>query len=254
MPDINPSIPVVGQPDATEEPKIVTALTQLVAAVNDVDSAQITDGVIQSEDLQSALNDKLGLSAGTTVRRGVSIIAATESRTNVAYGTLTTPDQVSGIVLPTNGKIRIAYQATWQESVAGAARAAIFIGAVQQKVAMDTAPGAVAALTNGVSANIDQPLFTTATGLASEAAGGLGPSAYGGDVTTGQAIGFGSTGNVRIGQEFNGVPYSTFAGPLGGPVEIFAVAGTYIISVQFKASSGSVTAKNRKLWVETVGY
>jgi hypothetical protein len=254
VPDINPSIPVVGQPDATEEPKIVTALTQIVAALNDVDSAQITDGVVQSEDLQSALNDKLGVSAGATVRRGKSIIATTESRSNVAYGTLTTPDQVTGIVLPTDGLIAVAYQATWQESVAGAARAAIFIGGNQQKVAMDTAPGTVAALTNGVSVNIDQPLFTTATGLASEAAGGLGPSAYGGDVTTGQAIGLGSTGNVRIGQEFNGAPYTTYGGPIGGPCYIFAAAGTYNISAQFKASSGSVTAKNRKLWVWTLGF
>jgi hypothetical protein len=38
-PDINPSIPIAGQPNSSEEPKIVTALTQLVAAVNNVDWA-----------------------------------------------------------------------------------------------------------------------------------------------------------------------------------------------------------------------
>jgi hypothetical protein len=43
-PDINPSLPVVGQPNSSEEVKIPTALSQLVAAVNDVDSAQIKDG------------------------------------------------------------------------------------------------------------------------------------------------------------------------------------------------------------------
>jgi hypothetical protein len=56
MPDINPSIPVIGQPDSTEEPKVVTALTQLVAAVNDVDSAQITDGVVTYADLNSTVD------------------------------------------------------------------------------------------------------------------------------------------------------------------------------------------------------
>ena len=35
---------------------------------------------------------------------------------------------------------------------------------------------------------------------------------------------------------------------------VFAAAGTYDISVQFKASSGSVTVKNRKLWVWTMGF
>lgn len=47
-PDISPSIPVVGQPNSTEEPKLVTALTQLVAAVNDVDSAQLAVAVAQA--------------------------------------------------------------------------------------------------------------------------------------------------------------------------------------------------------------
>jgi hypothetical protein len=51
MPDINPSLPVVGQPDSTEEPKVVTALSQLIAAVNDVDSAQILDATIGTADL-----------------------------------------------------------------------------------------------------------------------------------------------------------------------------------------------------------
>jgi hypothetical protein len=51
MPDIAPSLPVVGQPDATEAPKIVTALSQLIAAVNNVDTDQIADGTITLADL-----------------------------------------------------------------------------------------------------------------------------------------------------------------------------------------------------------
>jgi hypothetical protein len=51
MPDINPSMPIIGQPNATEEAKVLTALTQLVAAVNDVDSAQILDATIVTADL-----------------------------------------------------------------------------------------------------------------------------------------------------------------------------------------------------------
>ena len=43
-------------------------------------------------------------------------------------------------------------------------------------------------------------------------------------------------------------------GPWGGFTFAFAAAGTYTVSVQFKASSGSVTASNRKLWVWTIGF
>lgn len=51
MPDINPSIPVAGQPNSTEEPKIVTALTQLVGAVNNLDTANLsaTAGIVDTQ-------------------------------------------------------------------------------------------------------------------------------------------------------------------------------------------------------------
>jgi hypothetical protein len=232
MTQVNPSLPVVGQPDATEEPKIVTALSQIVGAVNNVDSSQITDGVVQPEDLQSVLNDKLGISAGATVRRGKSIIATTESRSNTAYGTLTTPDRVTGIVLPTDGLIAVAYQATWSDSVGGAGRAAIFIGANQLKIAQFGGAAAPivqeAAFNNGTN---DSNLVTAMDGLRDQ--GGMSV-AYGGDVTTGQIIGL--------------------SGGYAGPCLIFAAAGTYDVSVQFKATSGSVTAKNRKLWVWSIGF
>src|SRR5438309_7960968 len=45
---------------------------------------------------------------------------------------LTTPDQVTGIVLPTNGLIAVWYQATWQ-TAAGNAQAALFLGSNQEK-------------------------------------------------------------------------------------------------------------------------
>lgn len=52
-PDINPSIPVVGQPNSSEEPKIVTALTQLVAAVNNVDTAQLADAAVTAVKIEA---------------------------------------------------------------------------------------------------------------------------------------------------------------------------------------------------------
>jgi hypothetical protein len=224
MGDINPSLPVVGQPDSTEEPKIVTALTQLIAAVNNVDTDQITDGAITEGLLATALQQKLGLNDATQVGRGKSIITATESRSNTAYGLLTTPDRVPGIVVPTVAKLRVTYQATWQSSVATAASAAIFIGANQLKTPSQPAPVVVDAFMGGPNTARDVPLSTVANGLSS---GDTTNPAYTGDVTTGQVL---------------------------APVEITVAAGTYDISVQFKSTSGTVTVKNRLLIVETVGF
>jgi hypothetical protein len=165
-----------------------------------------------------------------SVRRGKSIIATTESRTNTAYGTMPTPDQVT-VALPTDGLIAVAYQATWQESVQSAANAAIFIGANQLRLA-NNAGGGPAVQQASLGANtggIDTPLSTTPIGLLGA---GLSTS-YTGDVTTGQAVG---------------------ANTNGGLCHVFAAAGTYTVGVRFKASSGSVTAKNRHLWVWVIGF
>lgn len=75
MPDINPSIPVVGQPDSTEEPKIVTALQSIVAAVNDIDAANITDLSVTTADLADGLitSAKLAASAKVSLSTDTSI-------------------------------------------------------------------------------------------------------------------------------------------------------------------------------------
>lgn len=194
------------------------------------------DAKFSAADLTTALLQSLGLTSGGQVGRGKSIIATTESRTNVAYGTLTTPDQVAGIVLPTDGIIAVAFQATWQESVNGAARAAIFIGANQLKVANSdgTVPVVQEAFHASGSTAIDKPLGTYVGGLRTNT---TNSTAYAGDVTTGQLIG--TTNSTTV--------------DAGTPV-IFAAAGTYTVSVQVKATSGSVTMKNRRLWVWTIGF
>jgi hypothetical protein len=162
-------------------------------------------------------------------QRGWANIATSEVRTNTAYGLLPTPDQVTELVLPANGLIAVWYQATWQQSGVGTAQAAIFLGTNQLKVWVGTG-GTVPTVQNAggsASSNINTPLFTYAGGLT---AGG-NSSNYTGDVTTGQIVGSNTN---------------------GGPCYIFAAAGTYHVSVQFAATSGSVTASNRKLWVWTM--
>ena len=128
--------------------------------------------------------------------------------------------------MPTDGLIFVGYRAMWKESVSGAARAALFIGANQ--LYTRTSAGVLAVQeTSNAAAGPDTylPLGSFSGGIWGQS----GNVAAASDVTTGHVVG-GPGGNQ-------------------GFVAIHAAAGTYDISVQFKASSGSVTVKERKLWV-----
>jgi hypothetical protein len=46
VPQINPSIPILLQPDSTEEPKVQTALTQLVATINALDATNLVANAV----------------------------------------------------------------------------------------------------------------------------------------------------------------------------------------------------------------
>jgi hypothetical protein len=209
-----------------------TGITTYTVAYNgdiadgSVTTIKLADDAATADKISDA--PKVGLTDSGAVRRGKFVQAATGTRTNTAYGALSNgPDVVTNVVLPTDGLIVVGYQATWQQS-AGAARAAIFVGANQLKSdAGGTAP-AVQEAVPSAGTGVDYTLGTGATGLLSGSFGG-----WTGDVTTGQVIG--TTSGF-------GVTY------------IFAAAGTYDVSIQFKAPSGTVTVKNRKLWVWTVGF
>jgi hypothetical protein len=247
---ITPPLPTIGQPRATEDVDVLNALQAILNLVNgEIDAVNIADGSLTQEELGQALRELLGVNGGGQVRRGKSIIATEETRTNVAFGTLTTPDRVQNVVLPTDGLMVVAYQAMWKASVASAAEAAIFLDNVQT-VEQTTQAGSGDPLTSeaflgsGYTVNQYKVLASWAGGLAS-AHNRTSTVAYNGDVATGQPVGGGMQ------------PDS--AGPTGfhnvyGPCFLFADAGAYDVSVQFRSSSGSVTAKNRKLWVWTLGF
>jgi hypothetical protein len=144
---------------------------------------------------------------------GKSIIATEQSRESASYGLLGTPDRVEGIVLPTDGFIVVSFAALFKSSVEGAGCAAIFLNANQVKSVEDVANEAKTASAG------------TFRRIRSEE--GFGLISYPG------ASGYPTTGNLI------------------GVVDIFAPAGTYTVSAQFKATSGSVAAKERKLWCWT---
>jgi hypothetical protein len=204
-----------------------------------ISDVNIADNGVDNDNLDATtVAAKLGLSQTGTVRRGKSIIATEESRTNTSYGTMTTPDQVSNVVLPTDGLIVIGYMALWKSSVAAAGAAAVFLNSNQLKVRYgpNAAPITTSAAT-GSTADRWEALGTTPNGITSP---GQAASDATSDVTTGQVVG--------VVGEISGVDAT------GGVCHIFAAAGTYTVSIQFKSSSGSVTVKERKLWVWSQGF
>lgn len=145
-----------------------------------------------------------------------AIIATEQSRTNTAFGLLETPDEIEEVVLPSGGLIIVLYRAHVKSSKDNAGAAAIFLGENEVKDRL-----------GGTGARDDTN--GTIYDLAISQSNGLTlideiPS----DVTTGQALG-------------------------AAPLMIFADPGTYDVSVRFKATSGSVTAKDRKLFVGVLG-
>jgi hypothetical protein len=188
-----------------------------VPKANSVNSSKIEDGSISLVDLAAAAKPLTWYTP--------EIIATEESRENAAFGTLATADEIKNVVLPEGGLIVLAYVAKAKNSVNGAGRAAIFLAANQLK--------------NPRTATAQEIVFLseTAFGTLVTYQGGLEIAAGASAIpTTGAYLGVG--GGV--------------AG--GGVCYIFAAAGTYDVSIQFKATSGSITVKERKLWVATMGF
>jgi hypothetical protein len=180
---------------------------------------------------------------------GRSVISASQSRTNTAYGKLGTPDQVSGLLLPTDGFIFVLFEALWQQSVSGAARAALFIGSNQLQIRDGSSShSGITAARLGTTTGADRQLATDpGIGLASGQSTAMAPGA-----TTPVVAGGG--------YDSSGVLFEVGAGPTsltdasvthGGILAVWVDAGTYDVSVQFKASTGSVTASNRRLFAWT---
>lgn len=235
MTTLNVQVPITNQPNSTEDPKIATTFTNLGTWANgNIDSGNIANGGIAAANFSAALAQAATVNQASQTVKGAVNISTSQGTSSTTYTTLATPDQVTGIVLPANGLIAVWYQATVQESVNGAARIAIFIGSNQLKFASNsgTAPQVQEAAISQGSPNLNCPIASYQGGLVCNA----GLANWTGDVTTGQVVGYANTAGA------------------GGPAWVFAAAGTYTVSVQFKASSGSVTAAGRKLWVQALSF
>lgn len=128
-PDINPSLPIVGQPDSSEEPKIVTALSQLIAAVNDVDSAQIQDLAVTTADLAAGAvtTAKIATLPRCRVIQTIDSATLTGVPTPIPFGsesydTDTMHDLVTNttrVVAKTAGVYFVVAQGVWQSNNTG---------------------------------------------------------------------------------------------------------------------------------------
>lgn len=252
MGQITLQIPQVGQPDATEDPKIASDFTTIQATIDgQLDATNVTSGFAASATVNQA---------GQVVK-GIVNIPTSQATSSTSYTKLSTHDEVTGIVLSTNGKLIVDYQAQWQESVRGSAGARIFIGTNALKVqgydGTTRGPLTQTACIGG-TVNTLVPLFTFPQGLASV----IDTGAYSADVTTGQASGYinAYTGASPPSVTFNlglqnGVVIPVTPGFAGGPCVIENVAaGTYTVSVQFAVVTGTVTVQNRRLSVEARSY
>lgn len=116
---LTPILPTLGDPNATEDADIVSALTALYGLVNGnldganisgLDGAKITDGTIAAAELASALAAQLGITAGGTNRRGYSEVLTSQTRAAGAIGDLATVGPSVDVTVPANGLVAVQAQ------------------------------------------------------------------------------------------------------------------------------------------------
>lgn len=215
------NLPEHGEPRSTADGKVREGLSKIKETINgELDhtnlsaSAEITKAQLSSE-------------AKPVTWYTPKIIATEETRTSTEYGTMPTPDEIKSVVLPENGLICVAYRAIAKSTVSAAGNFALFLGSNQAKAGTGgTSPEARSANITGTNF---KPIGIVQSG---PEISGVSET-WGGDVTTGQ----------YLIPTLNSSPYAV----------LFAAAGTYNVAVKFKASSGSVMVKERKLWVATFG-
>lgn len=205
---------------------------------NDADTAAIRKKVIDSAGASDfTLTDATNLGGATGAARALRLLPAThitaaESRTNVAFGVMTTPDRVSGITCPANSILVVNYWARFQNSVAGAGSATVVLNGTRVKVH----DGGVA---GGQADNISNSPGAAAVYnvLATTANNGVRVRSSGFGVNAPPATGMG------MGQDITD--------SAGGPFYIIVpnALSNATLEIQFKSTSGSITVADRHLMV-----
>lgn len=189
----------------------------------------LPDAQAQLQGLANDLTSRIALPYTT-------INTAQETFTQAAYANAPTPDRCQNVVLPSNGLLAVGFFALWKAGAAATCSAAIFLGANQLRAPSLTAPAAV-----GVQEV--SKVAAAATGY-----GNIETTEYGleGSLMTAGA----DESIVTTGLVLNDAGHTLD----GGICYIWAAAGTYDVSVQYKSSTGSLSIKERRLWVQAIPY
>jgi len=239
------------------------------AGVTEIGAGKVGTTELGNEGVTTAKVDDEAITSGKLAKTSKpvtwyspSVIPTEETRTNVAYGTLTTPDQVSGIKISSGQLLIVSFAATWRQSVSEKGRASFFLTregftAFQPPVliagAKEGQTSAAAFAGAGASAWAD--LVSDAFGLRSTDTEFGTPA----KVMPGAGYLVAGGGKASYLHEFNGaiqklnVPKEGYVGWGGFAVFQGLIAGTYTVDVRFKSAEGSVTAKERRLQPIVVG-
>lgn len=227
-------------PEDTDAPDSPTQLTQLI------EGTEATEG----------LDDLLAL-AGAQARK--VNIAGTQSRENTSYGVLGTADEVKEIILPAYGLIFVHYEALVKNTVASAGRVAIFLNENQLKIPRATTAPVTQAAACSSSTSTFEYLSTFERGLYCGTEGAPTTPFEAVPLVAGVQL-----GTEKLRHEINGGIEEFDVGNgeagkivhhfMGGICVIRAPAGTYTVSIRYKASSGKIESKERTLRVWTQGF
>ena len=221
MGQISLNIPQVGLPDTTEDVKVANNFTTLQNAIN---------GNIDSTNLSATAAQSAGVNQSGQTVKGAAVIGTSQNTSSSTFATLATPDQVTGIVLPAGGLIFVYYRALWSNTTSQGGQAAIFLNSTQLQIdSGGAAPVAQQAVSNTTS--------STQCGLVAWPAGLFSNT---------------SASNVTVSDPTTGLLLGS--GNAGGGSMITAAAGTYTVSIQFKASAGTTTVAGRRLYVQAVSF
>lgn len=125
MPEINPVMPTVGLPHATEDPKVRSALITIRNAINGgLDSANWEPGSIEAVNIDDALAAALGINNGTNEGRDYATVATSESTTSASFTDLATAGPSITLTVPTNGFVNLYAEAL----ITGPTTGASFVG------------------------------------------------------------------------------------------------------------------------------
>lgn len=203
---------------------------------NFVDARTVLNGGLDGDNVSTATAQALGLTTtaaapgGAAVRRGKSIIATAENIAGTSYATLTTPDRVASLVVPSNAIVWVSFWCELLKTVGGAGESGsvgLFFGANQVKSRFGTAPA------SGVSGGLFEGLT-----LLSGAGTPQACIAFTDYVDPGISSLTSSSGEP--------VDDTTNGHPVGAFVPLVIAAGTYTVEMRFKKTAGATVAVSKR--------